>query len=209
MVEVAPEIDVRQEILVVATRLFAARGVAGTSLQAIADGVGVAKPTLVYHFGSKDKLREEVLTSLLGHWRDELPRMMMAAAGAGPRVDALLGALFRFFLEDRNRSLLILREVLDHPEFVRELLTRHLQPWTRLLTEAVRVGQASRVIRADLDPEAFTLLMITTALGVLAIGDRASALISPEPSLDAQLDELIRVARAALYIPRPAHAEEA
>lgn len=195
------EVDVRASALAHATRLFAARGVAGTSLQAVADAVGVSKPTLVYHFGSKDGLREAVLEALLGHWQRELPRMMAAATSGGPRLDNLLHALFAFFLDDRSRAVLLMREALDQPEHFRELLHQHLQPWTRMLSEAVRSGQASGAIRPEVDPEAYVQLVITSGLGALALGDRVNALLAPEPSLDAQLAELVRIARTSLLVP--------
>lgn len=196
------EADVRSRILREATALFAERGVAGTSLQLVADAAGITKPTLVYHFGSKEGLREAVLSGLVGHWRGELPRLMLAAAAGGPRLDALLQALFRFFLEDRNRARLVLRELLDAPEAVRAVLRRELQPWTALLTEAIRSGQESGVLRPEVDPSAYTLLVVTSTIGVLAAGDRSSALLAPEPTLDEQLAELIRIARVALVAPR-------
>ena len=42
--------DVRSEIPYTATRLFAAKGFDGTSLEATAEAVGVRKPSLLYHF---------------------------------------------------------------------------------------------------------------------------------------------------------------
>lgn len=202
MVSANTKVDVRAEILRVATRLFAQDGYAGTPIQAIADEVGVRKPTLVYHFKSKDALRDEVLGALLSHWRDELPRIMAAASTKGPRLESLLAAMFKFFLDDRHRAKLILRELLDRPEAVEAMLQEHLQPWTSLMTAALRASQVQGVVRNDLDPEAYTLLVVTTAIGIIAIGDRASKLMKPEPSVQSQLDELVRVARAALYVPR-------
>lgn len=51
----------RQAILTAASRLFAANGFAGTSLQNIADEIGVTRPALYYYFRSKD----EILASLV------------------------------------------------------------------------------------------------------------------------------------------------
>lgn len=193
--------DVRSGILREATRLFAAKGYAGTSIQAIADAVGITKPTLVYHFGSKDGLRVAVLEGLIGHWREELPRLMAAATSGGPRLDRLLHALFAFFLRDRNRARLLVREFLDQPEAVSALLREHLQPWTSMLTEAIRVGQSQGSIRPDVHPEAYTQVVIHTAIGVIAVGQSAAALLSPEPDVDTQLAELVRMARVSLLQP--------
>lgn len=192
---------VRERILIEATRLFGSRGYAGTSIQAIADAVGITKPTLVYHFGSKDGLRQAVLDALMAHWRAEVPRLMTAASAGGPRLDALLAAFFDFFRRDPDRARLLLREVLDRPEELHDRLRRDLQPWTGLLTQAISMGQQSGMLRPQADPHAFTVLVISAALGVVAVGQHTAALVSPEPSVDAQQDELIRVARAALLQP--------
>ena len=56
--------DVRSEILRTATRLFAAKGFDGTSLKDIADAGGIRKPSLLYHFPSKEQLRLAVLEQL-------------------------------------------------------------------------------------------------------------------------------------------------
>jgi len=194
--------SVRERILTEATRLFAERGVAGTSIQAVSEAAGITRPTLVYHFKSKDGLREAVLDALMGHWRDELPRLMAAAASGGPRLESLTAALFDFFRRDPARARLLLREVLDRPEAMAERLRRDLQPMTGLLTAAVRAGQSQGLLQADADPASFTVLIISAALGVVAVGDAAGALVAEEPTVDEQQSELVRVARASLLTPR-------
>jgi TetR/AcrR family transcriptional regulator len=198
-----PVENIRDRILTEATRLFAENGVSGTSIQAIAQAAGITRPTLVYHFGSKEGLRTEVLSTLMAHWRDELPRIMAAAASGGPTVDSLLGALFSFFRADPARARLLLREMLDRPQPMSELLRETVQPFTNMLTQAVRMGQASGVVRPALDPEAFTVLVIASAIGVVAIGDHTAALMNPEPVADQLQTELTRMARHALLNPPP------
>jgi AcrR family transcriptional regulator len=72
-----------------ALRLFAEHGVAGTSLQMIADAMGVTKAAIYYHYKSKDEIVLGVLAPLL----DELPRILeraQARRGRLARADALL-----------------------------------------------------------------------------------------------------------------------
>ncbi len=192
--------ETAERILREATRLFATRGYAGTSISAIAAASGVTGPTLLYHFRSKAGLLDAVLTSILDHWQAELPRLMSAATGGGPRLDNLLSALLAFFTRRPELARLVLRELLDRPEAFRERLRRRLQPWTGLLTEAVRMGQAGGQLQPDTDPEAFTVLMISTAIGIIAIGEHAAGLTTPEPSTARQQAELIRIARAGLLV---------
>src|SRR5580692_5418937 len=91
------ENDVRVRALAAATRLFAERGFEGTSIQLIADAVGVSKPAVLHHFSSKEDLRRAVLESILEHWRDVLPRLLVAATASHDRFDAVFGELHHFF----------------------------------------------------------------------------------------------------------------
>ena len=153
----ATEDNVRIRILREATHLFAQRGYEGTSIQAIAEAVGITRPTLVYHYGSKDQLRREVLETLLGHWKDDLPRVLQAATTGSDRFRNATGALLSFFREDPNRARLLTREMLDRPAQMQELFAEHLQPWTALISDYIRRGQQEGRIRSEADPEAYRL----------------------------------------------------
>src|SRR3954471_14388136 len=88
--------DVRGQILSEATRLFAAHGFDGTTLQIVADAVGVAKPSLLHHFPSKEALRLAVLEQMLAHWTGLLPKLLLAASAAEDRFEAITEALVSF-----------------------------------------------------------------------------------------------------------------
>src|SRR5689334_20820974 len=113
------------QILRVATHLFAERGFDGTSLQDIAAAVGLRKPSLLYHFASKDDLRRAVLESLLSRWNDVLPRLLLAATSGEDQFTSLIDEAVGFFAADPDRARLILREALDRPAELRLLLSAH------------------------------------------------------------------------------------
>lgn len=204
------EDDVKTRILREATRLFAASGFDGTSIQAVAEAAGIRRPTLIYHFGSKDQLRQAVLDSVLARWKGDLPAMMSAATGGtGDRLDTAMSAMMSFFREDRSRARLLVREMLDRPQEVRGLLETHLQPWTALLTDVIRRGQASGNFQAGVDPGSYIIQIITMALGTIATGDVAVALMSGEPNdTEPLMDELVRIARLSLFVPKDTRTHE-
>ncbi len=202
--ESAVEPDMKTRIVDAATRLFAEHGVDGTSVQAISEAVGIKKPSLLWHFASKEELRQAVLEQLLVHWKDELPRVLMAAQSSVGRLDAVLHALIEYFVGEPRRARLLVREMLDRPDAMRALFRRHLQPWTTLLTDTIRLGQEGGRVRPDLDPESFVIQVVTMAVGTVATGDVTAAMLGAtwEDPVQAQLDELMRMARAALFLPR-------
>jgi TetR/AcrR family transcriptional regulator len=60
----APSTAVRQRLLRAATRLFAARGYAATSIREIVEAAGVTKPAVYYHFASKEGLYRAILAEV-------------------------------------------------------------------------------------------------------------------------------------------------
>ena len=98
---------VASRIARVAARLFAERGFDATSVREIAEASGVTKPTLYYHFGSKQGLGEAILTRPMGL----MARRLAALAGEDSRGTdpvQLLEAIFQlnldFVVDDPDRS---------------------------------------------------------------------------------------------------------
>ena len=196
--------DVRTQILQAATQLFAASGFDGTPLQAIADEVGIAKPSLLYHFPSKEELRRSVLDQVMSHWNEVLPKLLQAATTGEHRFESLIGEIVGFFTDDPDRARLLAREILDRPDEIVELFHKYLGPWMKILSDYVRRGQQEEIIHADLEPEAYILQIILLVVGTIAIGDVVESLLgefsegaSPR---ERQLEEVIRIARSSLFI---------
>jgi AcrR family transcriptional regulator len=80
-------------------RLLAARGVHGTSLDAVAVAAGVAKSSVLWHFGSK----EELLLRVAEHVFDEVARGPVHEILALPTIEERDEATWRFFSETLHR----------------------------------------------------------------------------------------------------------
>ena len=203
-----PRPDNRERILQAATRLFAERGYAGTSVQAVAREVGIRAPSLHYHFASKEELRDAVLEQLLSGWKDIVPRVLMAATSGPSRFDGVLGEVIRFFSEDPSRARLLNRECLDRPWAVRALIEEHLAPWMSLLTEYLQRARSEGRAHADLDPKAYVTEVVLLAVAhfalapvTLAVGNATDN--TEESDWEARrLAELRRLCSAALYVPQ-------
>lgn len=199
-----PRGDVRAQILKVATRLLAAHGFEGTTLQAVADEVGIRKPSVLHHFPSKEALHDGVINDILEHWNKLVPQIMRSATCAN-RFDALTRELIGFFTEDRDRARVLVRETLDRPREFRELFLEHVLPWLMLIGSGVREGQRRGDYRPEVDPEEYLLKILQLIIVSIATGEVLAQPSSEEPreKLERQLGELLRIARTSLFVVDP------
>jgi AcrR family transcriptional regulator len=100
--------DTKQRILQTARELFASKGVQQTSLQEIADRLGITKPALYYHFSSREELVRSIITPLLDEGEEFISRME-ARENVPPRE--LLEGFFDFHHRHRAGILLLLTEM--------------------------------------------------------------------------------------------------
>lgn len=195
--------DARQRILTEATRLFAAAGFDGTSLKDVADAVGVSKPAVLHHFGSKEDLRTAVIESILSHWHKELPRLLLAASGSGDRFDAVLGELTRFFRDDPNRARMLLREALDRPAEFGALLRGPVRPWLLAVSSYIDAGKENGKHHGDVDPEAYVVMVMEMVIFAAAIVNLAPAVLPGQDAAGRCERELSRIAKSALFLAQP------
>lgn len=195
--------DVRAKILQEATRLFAAHGVDGTAIQDIAGAVGVTKQSLLYYYPNKHALHRSVLEHLLSRWSEIVPHLLRAAARED-RFDAILDATIEFFAADPDRARLLLREALDRPFEMREMLAEQAAPWLGLIAESIEKAQAHGSMRQDVDPAAYIVQVIHLVVGTFTTGPTLRPLLGGHPSqrrapVEARLvRELKRMARVAV-----------
>ena len=78
----------RGHLVEVATRLFAARGFDGTSIEAVLEEAGVSRGSLYHHFASKEALFEAAFRSVEDRIGQEVANASVAA-GATTMIEAL------------------------------------------------------------------------------------------------------------------------
>jgi AcrR family transcriptional regulator len=100
--------DTRERILAAARELFAEKGMQKTSLQEIADRLGVTKPALYYHFGSREELLRSIVQPLIDAGQHFVEKHEKAGA---VETKALLEGYFDFHYAHRRDLLLILSEM--------------------------------------------------------------------------------------------------
>ena len=193
--------DARKKILEEAIRLFGVQGYEGTSIQAIADAVGIRKQSLFHYFDTKEELRQAVVGELLGHWQKVLPNLLAEASSGYDRFSGTIKALVGFLLEDTNRARVAIREMLDRPEESRVLFDEKLKPWTTLMVNYIRMGQETGTIHKDVDPDSYIILVMMMAIGMVAMESAASAMTESDgdDAMDSKMKELVRIATISFF----------
>jgi len=196
--------DVRSQILVEAIRLFAAQGFQGTSVQEIADAVGIRKPSLLYHFPSKEALRQCALDEILSRWNDVLPNLLLIAT-RDQRFDKVMEALTDFFLEDPDRARVVMREMLDRPEDMQRRIITFVRPWIDVIADQLEKAKAKGTVQGDVDTHAYAISVVNMVVAGVAVIDNLGAALpgdaGAKPARERYVRELVRIARRSLYQP--------
>jgi AcrR family transcriptional regulator len=183
---------------------MAKQGLEATSLQEIADEVGIRKPSILYHFKSKEVLRTSVLEDLLARWNEVMPKLLLATSRDGvARFDAVIGELVGFFIEDADRARLLMREMMDRPAEMRPYLAQYVQPWLDVVANFIRKDQGAGRVREDVDPESYVLTVVCMTLGCVATVEDVAIVLRQGDSVDPPharwASEMIRMARTSLF----------
>lgn len=134
----------------VAARLFATRGYDATSVREIVEAAGVTKPTLYYHFGSKEGLAQALLNRPLERTIAALRRVLDSDRDAISALAAMIELQFAFFREDPDRARFV------YALFFGPLgsglateMSRYTEQFDRLMEEAVDRLVREQVIEAN------------------------------------------------------------
>ena len=146
----------KEEILDVATRLFAERGYEGTSMNDVAERVGMRKASLFYHFATKDSLYEAVLDRLVASMQEQLEAIYTSSGTWDERLDAISDTLVAALGGHPYASRLLLREAMDWGPVIRGKLLERIKVVLDAGAAWIRAGQEAGVF-VDGDPKQIVL----------------------------------------------------
>ncbi len=184
---------VENELYEHATRLFAERGFAGTSLQDIADALGITRPALYYYVRSKDELLAKLVTEVTDGPLEELTALV-----ARPELDAVqrlrgvVEVIVRRRATQPARFRLLIRSEAELPDELTSAYDASRRAVLRTIAGVVEDGARAGVFR-PVDSR-------VAALGVLGMCNWVAWWFHPggHQTADAVVEQLADMAVAAL-----------
>lgn len=135
-------VAVRDRVLAAARDEFAARGLHAASVRTIGKGAGVTAAMVNYYFGGKRALYDAVVAEAQGRLMVRLSEALKGPAKIGAPA-RLAGAYFDFLAEEGQLQRLLLRQVLDRDEKVREITAQFVRPLRALLEAHFGASEAA------------------------------------------------------------------
>ncbi len=124
----AHAVPTNERILNAAERIFSENGYPGARLADIAAEADIRRPSLLYHFESKEVLYEAMVHRLFNRLMETLTGFMVPAADPEEQIIEV-GLAFRDFAESNSAfGRIVMRDIVDHRDPVPQLLASGVVP---------------------------------------------------------------------------------
>lgn len=143
--------DTREAILTSALRLFARHGVAGASIDQIAQDAGITKGAVYWHFDSKDALFDAILDRIRARWQETVHGPLSQKASAVARLEALFAGYSELFTETPEICLFMQRVLLEGDKEFSPKVGRIFTQTARAIAKILEEGRTTSEFREDVD----------------------------------------------------------
>ena len=150
--------DLRNNIISIATRLFAERGINGVSIRQLSQSAGVSISMISYHFGGKEGLYSSVLQEQFSGF-DHIEEINKADSEALEKIEAYI----RWIIVRHQKNPYLLRfytsELTNPTQFFPLIVQPAIEKVIHILVQIIEDGIAKNKFRKDLNPVDTVLAM--------------------------------------------------
>ncbi len=159
----------RTRLIEAASKLFAEKGYADTSVQVIAEAAGISRGSIAWHFGSKEGLLFGVVDAGFSEW-EQAVLLPLLREGRGPdSLRQVVEAHLRFVERSPEIVRLFFVLLFDALGARADLRARYIQVYERFRSHGrdwIRAARDAGALDARIDPSAATTAIIGALAGV-------------------------------------------
>ena len=157
----------REEILAIAARVIAERGIAGATVRDIGQAAGILSGSLYYHFDSKEQIVLELLLPSVQAHHDDCVAILAARTNAVQALEELIRSSVDQAATHAHQSVILRNEASTFRDVallapIAELRRKSLALWIGLLDRGIEAGE----FRSDIDIDVAVHAMFDGVLGV-------------------------------------------
>ena len=122
------DVETRDRVLSAAEHEFGRVGFDRARLEDIAKTAGISRPSLLYHFESKDKLYERVVRTVFNKLGELFLESIKDSGDFKERIDRVIVRYIAFVDDHPAVAMIVLRELLDASKFSRRIIRSEVLP---------------------------------------------------------------------------------
>jgi TetR/AcrR family transcriptional regulator, cholesterol catabolism regulator len=150
----------QREIIEAATRVFHEKGYESTSIQDIADTVGILKGSLYYYITSKEDLLFEIIQGVHAEALQNIERTEATRGDALQKIRTFVHLHLTFNAENLVKMGVFFHDFRSLSGERRAEILDARDLYDRFLRELIRQGQESKIICPDIDPKVAAIMIL-------------------------------------------------
>jgi len=150
----------KDEVIRIAARLFAAKGYHATTLDEIAEEIGVTKPALYYYITSKEDILRSIVNRIMEPM-EEVCQVGRSALSPREKIERMIRILVMFSTERGETTLIAFEQANILPKRSRDALRRRQKDVEDIVQQTLKEGvEAGTFVVPDIKITCFAILAV-------------------------------------------------
>jgi len=138
----------KDEVIRVAARLFAAKGYHATTLDEIAEEMGVTKPALYYYIASKKDILQSIINRVMEPM-DQVTKVGQSNLEPREKLESIIRMLVKFATERKETAMIAFEQANVLPKRSQDALKRRQKEVEKVVQQTLKEGVAQGCFVVD------------------------------------------------------------